>query len=44
MQGLDKFKEYMSGFRSHYVVIGGMATVMTLKEKGYQPALQKMWI
>jgi hypothetical protein len=34
MQGLDKFKEYMSGFRSHYVVIGGMATVMTLKEKG----------
>ena len=34
MQGLDKFKEYMSGFRSHYVVIGGMATVITLKEKG----------
>lgn len=30
MQGLDKFKEYMSGFRSHYVVIGGMATVLTL--------------
>ena len=33
MQGLDKFKEYMSGFRSHYVVIGGLATVMTLKER-----------
>lgn len=33
MQGLDKFKEYMSGFRSHYVVIGGMATVLTLKER-----------
>lgn len=30
MQDLDKFKEYMSGFRSHYVVIGGMATVLTL--------------
>jgi hypothetical protein len=34
MQGLDKFKEYMSGFRSHYVVIGGMATVLTLEDRG----------
>lgn len=34
MQGLDKFREYMSGFRSHYVVIGGMATVLTLEERG----------
>ena len=33
MQGLDKFREYMSGFRSHYVVIGGMATVLTLKDR-----------
>ena len=33
MQGLDKFREYMSGFRSHYVVIGGMATVLTLEER-----------
>lgn len=34
MQGLDKFREYMSGFRSHYVVIGGLATVLTLEERG----------
>ena len=34
MQGLEKFKEYMSGFRSHYVVIGGMATVLTLEDRG----------
>lgn len=33
MQGLDKFREYMSGFRSHYVVIGGLATVLTLEER-----------
>ena len=34
MQGLDKFREYMSGFRSHYVVIGGLATVLTLEDRG----------
>lgn len=34
MQGLDKFREYMSGFRSHYVVIGGVATVLTLEDRG----------
>ncbi len=34
MRGLDKFREYMSGFRSHYVVIGGVATVLTLQDKG----------
>lgn len=34
MQGLDKFREYMSGFRSHYVVIGGLATVLTLVDRG----------
>lgn len=34
MQGLDKFREYMSGFRSHYVVIGGLATVLALEERG----------
>lgn len=33
MQGLEKFKEYMSGFRSHYVVIGGLATVLTLEDR-----------
>lgn len=34
MQGLDKFREYMGGFRSHYVVIGGLATVLTLEDSG----------
>lgn len=34
MQGLGKFREYMSGFRSHYVVIGGLATVLTLEDRG----------
>ena len=34
MQGLDRFRQYMSGFRSHYVVIGGWATVINLKERG----------
>lgn len=34
MHGLDKFREYMSGFRSHYVVIGGVATVLTLQDRG----------
>ena len=34
MQGLEKFREYMSGFRSHYVVIGGVATVLTLEDRG----------
>ncbi len=34
MQGLDKFREYMGGFRSHYVVIGGLATVLTLEDRG----------
>ncbi len=34
MRGLDKFREYMSGFRSHYVVIGGVATVLTLEDRG----------
>ena len=34
MQGLDKFREYMSDFRSHYVVIGGLATVLTLEDRG----------
>lgn len=34
MQGLEKFREYMSGFRSHYVVIGGLATVLTLEDRG----------
>lgn len=34
MQGLDKFREYMSGFRSHYVAIGGVATVLTLEDRG----------
>lgn len=34
MQGLDKFREYISGFRSHYVVIGGVATVLTLEDRG----------
>ena len=33
MHGLEKFKEYMSGFRSHYVVIGGLATVLTLEDR-----------
>lgn len=33
MQGIEKFKEYMSGFQSHYVVIGGLATVLTLEER-----------
>ena len=33
MQGLEKFKEYMSGFRSHYVVIGGLATVLNLEDR-----------
>lgn len=34
MQGLEKFREYMGGFRSHYVVIGGLATVLTLEDRG----------
>lgn len=34
MRGLEKFREYMGEFRSHYVVIGGLATVLTLEEKG----------
>ena len=34
MQGLEKFREYMSGFRSHYVVIGGLAMVLTLEDRG----------
>ena len=34
MQGLDKLREYMSEFRSHYVIIGGMATVLTLEKRG----------
>ena len=34
MQGLEKFRDYMSGFRSHYVVIGGLATVLTLEDRG----------
>lgn len=36
MQGLEKFREYMSGFRSHYVEIGGLATVLTLEDRGCQ--------
>lgn len=34
MQGFEKFRAYMNGFCSHYVVIGGVATVLTQEERG----------
>ena len=40
MQGLEKFKEYMSGFRSHYVVIGGLATVLTLEDRAFPAQIE----
>lgn len=34
MQELENFRAYMSGFRSRHVVIGGVATVLTLENRG----------
>ena len=37
VKGLEKFKEYFTGFEDHYVIIGGTACDIALRDTGMRP-------
>ncbi len=37
VKGLEKFKEYFAGFEDHYVIIGGTACDIALRDTGMRP-------